>query len=45
MCRCVVELKEASFRLMWVRVQIERENWVFISAYGPSSEECAEKLD
>ena len=30
--RCVVEWKEVSSRLMWVRVKIERESWVFISA-------------
>ena len=36
--RCVVEWKEVSSRLMWVRVKIERESWVFISAYGPGSE-------
>ena len=28
--RCVVEWKEVSSRLMWVRVKIERESWVFI---------------
>ena len=33
--RCVVEWKEVSSRLMWVRVTIERVSWVFISAYGP----------
>ena len=27
-----------SSRLMRVRVMIERESWVFISVYGPSSE-------
>ena len=27
-----------SSRLMWDRVKIERESWVFISAYGPGSE-------
>ena len=36
--RCVVEWKEVSYRLMWVRVKIERESWVFISTYGPGSE-------
>ena len=29
--RYVVEWKEVSSRLMWVRVKIERESWVFIS--------------
>ena len=32
--RCAVEWKMSS-RLMWIRVKIERESWVFISAYGP----------
>ena len=33
--RCVVEWKEVSSRLMWVRVKIEREreSWVFICLY------------
>ena len=35
--RCLVEWKEVSSRLMWVRVKIQRESLVFISAYGPSS--------
>ena len=35
--RCIVDWKEVSSRLMWVRVKIERERWVFISAYGPGS--------
>ena len=34
-----MEWKQVSSRLMWVRVKIERERWVFISAYGPKSEE------
>ena len=34
---CVVEWKEVSSRLMRVRVKIERESWLFISAYGPGS--------
>ena len=36
--RCVVKWKEMPSRLMWVRVKIGRESWVFISAYGPGSE-------
>ena len=43
--RCVVEWKEVSSRLMWVRVKIERESWVFISAYGPSSEKSEEEIE
>ena len=27
--RCVVEWKEVSSRLMWVRVKREKESWVF----------------
>ena len=46
---CVVEWKEVSSRLMWVTVKIEREIWVFISAYGPIEEqldslECQEEM-
>ena len=36
--RCVVEWKDVSSRLIWVRVKIDRENFVFLSAYGPGSE-------
>ena len=36
--RCVVEWKEVSSRLMWVRVNIEQESWVIISAYELCSE-------
>ena len=43
--RCVVEWKEVSPRLMWVRVKIERDSWVFISAYGQSSERSAEAIE
>ena len=43
--RCVVEWKDLSSRLMWVRVKIERESWVFISAYGPGSEESEEEIE
>ena len=32
--RCVVEWKEVSSRLMWVRVKIGQHIYVFISAYG-----------
>ena len=41
--RCVVEWKAVSSRLMWVRVKIERESLVFISAYGPDSERGEEE--
>ena len=43
--RCVVEWKEVSSRLMWVRVKIERECWVFISAYVPGSERSEEEIE
>ena len=44
--RCVVEWKEVSSRLMmWVRMKIERENWVFILAYGPGSEKSEEEIE
>ena len=34
----VVEWKEVSSRLMWVRVRMGRECWAFVSAYGPGCE-------
>ena len=34
----VVEWKEVSPRLMWVRVRMGRECWAFASAYGPGCE-------
>ena len=43
--RCVVEWKEVSSRLMWVRVKLERESWVFISAYGPGSEKSEVEIE
>ena len=43
--RCVVEWKEVSSRLIWVRVTIERASWVFISAYGPDNERSDEEID
>ena len=30
---------------MWVRVKIERESCVFISAYGPGSERSEEEIE
>ena len=38
MLRKVVEWKEVSSRLMWVRVRLGKECWAFVSAYGPGSE-------
>ena len=34
----VVEWKEVSSRLMWVRVRMGKECWAFVSAYGPGCE-------
>ena len=41
----VVEWKEVSSRLMWVRVRICRECWAFVSAYGPGCERSEEEQD
>uniref|UniRef100_A0A8C8DHP6 ribonuclease H n=1 Tax=Oryzias sinensis TaxID=183150 RepID=A0A8C8DHP6_9TELE len=41
--RCVVEWKEVSPRLMWVKVKFQKELWVFVSAYGPGSERNEEE--
>ena len=30
---------------MWARVKIERDSWVFISAYGPDSERNEEDIE
>ena len=43
--RRVVEWKEVSSRLMWVRVKWGKENWVFVSAYGPGSERNEEERE
>ena len=36
---------KVSFRLMWVKVKIELEMWVFISAYGHGSEKSEEQIE
>ena len=41
----VVEWKEVSSRLMWVKVKWGREVWVFVSAYGPGSERTEEERE
>ena len=41
----VVEWKEVSSRLMWVRVRMGRECWAFVSAYGPGYERSEEERD
>ena len=38
----VVEWKEVSSRLMWVRVRMGKECWAFVSAYGPGTEKSLE---
>ena len=34
---------EGASRLIWVRVKIEQESWVFILTYGKGSEKSEEK--
>ena len=41
----VVEWKECSSRMMWVKVRIGRECWTFVSAYGPGSEKSDEERE
>ena len=41
----VVEWKEVSSRLMWVKVRMGRECWAFVSAYGPGCERSEEEQD
>ena len=41
----VVEWKEVSSRLMWVRVRLGRECWAYVSAYGPGCERSEEERD
>ena len=45
MLKRVVEWKEVSSRLMWVRVRLGKECWVFVSAYGPGCERTEEERD
>ena len=42
--RCVVAWKQVLYRLVWVRVKIERESSVFISTYEPGSERSEEEI-
>lgn len=42
---CVVECKELSARLMWVKVKFRNELWVFVSAYGPGLERGEEERE
>ena len=41
--RNVKEWCEVSSRIMWVRVQLGIEKWVFLSVYGPGSEKSEEE--
>ena len=41
----VVEWKEASSRLMWVRVRMDRECWAFVSVYEPGCDRSEEERD
>jgi exonuclease III len=34
----VVEWREVSSRILWVKMKWEGESWIFVSAYGPGSE-------
>ena len=42
--RCAVEWKEVSSRLMWARVNIEQESWVFIFSYEPGVRKSERRL-
>ena len=41
----VVEWKEVSSNLMWIRVRMGRECWAFVNAYGPGSERSEREQD
>ena len=43
--KCVAKWKKASSALMWVRVKIERQIWVFISAHRPGSKKSDEETE
>ena len=45
MVKKVVEWKEVSSRLRWVRVRMGRECWAFVSACGPGCERSEEERD
>ena len=40
--RCVVERKEVTSKLVWVRKKVE--SWVFIAAYGPGNEKREDEI-
>ncbi len=41
----VKEWKEVSARVMWVKMKMGHESWVFVSAYGPGSERSEQEVD
>ena len=41
----VVECKRISPRLMWVKVKMGKEGWVFVSAYVPGSEKTEQQRE
>lgn len=41
----VIEWREVSSRLLWVKVRLGCEKWVFVSAYGPGSERSVEERE
>ena len=41
----VLEWREVTSRLMWVRVKVGRESWAFVSAYGPGVERTEEERE
>ena len=43
--KCVVEWREVSSRMMWVKARFGQELWVFISVYGPGSERSEEERE
>ena len=45
MMNSVVEWREVSPRLMWVRMRFGRECWSFVSAYGPGCERSEEERE
>ena len=45
MMKNVKEWCEVSSRIMWVRVQLGIEKWIFVSAYGPGSEKNEEERE
>ena len=40
----IVEWKELSSRLLWVRGKVRRECWVFVPTYGPGCVKNEDKI-